>query len=324
MKKGKLIWGLVYVIVFITSAIIFAPVITKFTTGDGGVSKVKWDDTVGTIQKDYKYGDEESQKFDLYLPADSSKNAYGLVVYIHGGGFTGGDKEGDAPVLKWATSKGYVAAGINYTVNSKDDPNSTVYNMSTEIKRGVKAAVEKAEVLGYHINKMTIGGGSAGSMLSMIYAFRDAKESPVPVVFTFQAAGPTLADPRGFGVTTEFESKEGSEAAIDFFNNFVGVGVSKDELKDEDDIKNKITPVSPALLVNKDSVPILFAHGKVDRIVPFAEAEHLLEALQKNNVLYDFIEFEKSGHNLGWQPKKMTQFMDKLSEYLDKYMPLVI
>lgn len=320
MKLKKWMWVLIYIIIFVSSAVIFAPVLVKFTNGDGGVSKIKWDDTVGTIQKDFKYGDTNSQKFDLYLPADKSKHTYGLVVYIHGGGFTGGDKEGDAPILKWATSKGYVAAGVNYTLHRDDDPNSTIYNMSMEIKRGVKEAIQKAGQLGYPINKMTIGGGSAGSMLSMIYAFRDAKDSPVPVAFTFQAAGPTLTDPREFGVTTEFESAQGSEAALDFFNHFIGVKVSKQDLQNGTYIK-KIVPVSPALLVDKNSVPILFAHGKVDHIVPYTQAEHLLEALRKNKTSYDFIEFEKSGHNLGWQPKKMTQFMDTLSEYLSKYMP---
>lgn len=321
MKRKKILWGFIYTAVFVASAIFLGPALGRATLGDGGVSKIKWNDSVGIIQKDFKYGNEKSQKFDLYLPTDNSKSAYGLVVYIHGGGFTGGDKEDDAPILKWATSKGYVAAGINYTLHVDGDPDTTIYNMSNEIKTGVKAAIEKAEELGYHIDKMTTGGGSAGSLLSMVYAFRDAKDSPVPVAFTFQAAGPTLTDPREFGVTTEFESKEGSEAALDFFNNFIGVDVTKDELKDEKYI-NKIIPVSPALLVNKNSVPILFAHGKEDHIVVYRQAEHLLDALKKNNVSYDFIEFEKSGHNLGWQPKKMTQFMDKLSEYLDRYMPL--
>ena len=41
------------------------------------------------------YGEGEAQKFDLYLPADRSKTTYGLVVYLHAGGFTSGDKKDD-------------------------------------------------------------------------------------------------------------------------------------------------------------------------------------------------------------------------------------
>lgn len=106
MKKGKILWAFIYIAVFIGSAVIGAPLLTKLTTGDGGTSNIRWDDTVGTVQTDFTYGDSEFHKFDLYLPADSTRDAYGLVVYIHGGGFTGGDKSGDADILKWATSKG--------------------------------------------------------------------------------------------------------------------------------------------------------------------------------------------------------------------------
>ena len=47
-------------------------------------------------------------KYDLYLPKDSSKANYGLVVYIHAGGFTG-DKSDDEEMLAWLCKKGYVA-----------------------------------------------------------------------------------------------------------------------------------------------------------------------------------------------------------------------
>lgn len=320
MKREKLLWAIVYVAVFIASAVIGAPLLTKLTTGDGGTSDIKWDDTVGTVQTDFSYGEGEFQKFDLYLPTDSTKNSYGMVVYIHGGGFTGGDKSGDADILKWATSKGYVAAGINYTLHVDGEPDTSLYNMSQEIQKGVAEAAKKSTELGYHVDKMAIGGGSAGSMLAMIYAFRDAETSPIPVTFCFQGAGPTLADPRDFGVCTEFETEEGATAALDFFNNFMGVEVSAEELKSGEYIE-KIKPISPALLVNENTVPILFAHGKEDHIVIYRQAEYLLKALDENGTSYDFVEFERAGHGLNYQPREMRRFMNLLSDYLEKYMP---
>ena len=38
---------------------------------------------------------------------------------------------------------------------------------------------------------MGISGGSAGHCLAMIYAYRDAIDSPVPVKLTFGAVGPS-------------------------------------------------------------------------------------------------------------------------------------
>lgn len=55
--------------------------------------QAEWNDTVGTAYKDIAYGDGKYQTYDLYVPAalDHSKN-YSLILFIHGGGFTGGDK----------------------------------------------------------------------------------------------------------------------------------------------------------------------------------------------------------------------------------------
>lgn len=314
--KQKILWGAIYIGVFVLSAVAGFPLINPLVTGDGGVSKVVWNEQVGTIKTDIAYGTGEFQKLDLYLPP-KNQQTYGLVVYIHGGGFTGGDKAGDAPILKWATARGYVAAGINYTLHDKNRPNSTIYDMSQDIKQGVAVAVEHAKQQGYLIDKMAIGGGSAGSLLAMIYGYRDSETSPVPVAFIFQAAGPTLTVPQDFGVSNDLKSAE----SLAFFNEFLGVGVTADDVKNENYL-NKIKQVSPSLQVGVHSPPLLFAHGKLDKIVIYRQAEHLLDALNKTGAKYEFIEFEKSGHNMGWQKDKMQAFMDKLDEYLKTYMPI--
>ena len=71
---------------------------------------VKWSDKVGTAHK--------SETFDLYTPAKKKEKTYGLVVYLHAGGFATGDKADDTAMLQWLCSKGYVAAGINYTLRT--------------------------------------------------------------------------------------------------------------------------------------------------------------------------------------------------------------
>ena len=77
---------------------------------------VEFTSDVGTKYKDIAYGNKESNTFDIYVPKDHTKEKYGLVVYLHAGGFTTGDKSEDHNMLSWLCSKGYVAAGINYTV----------------------------------------------------------------------------------------------------------------------------------------------------------------------------------------------------------------
>ena len=104
---------------------------------------VKWNDGIGTLMSDLPYGDGAANKFDLYLPKDDSKDAYGLVIYLHAGGFTSGDKAGDRDTLAWLCGKGYVAAGINYTLRT-DENSASVLSQSNEIKTAVPKVIEAA------------------------------------------------------------------------------------------------------------------------------------------------------------------------------------
>lgn len=59
-------------------------------------------------------------------------------------------------------------------------------------------------------------GGSAGHALAMIYAYRDAKEAPVPVTMVFGGVGPSSFYPEdwssyGFNKTDE-EIRKGAAA----------------------------------------------------------------------------------------------------------------
>lgn len=105
---------------------------------------VKWSDEIGTLKSDVSYGSGEANKFDLYLPKDDSKKSYGLVVYLHAGGFTTGDKTDDVEMLSWLCGKGYVAAGINYTLRT-DENNGSVLAQSNEIKEAIPVVIAEAE-----------------------------------------------------------------------------------------------------------------------------------------------------------------------------------
>ena len=178
-KKTVPIW--IGILVFIGAFII--GILSKLLIQPSWMAdySMKWSEKIGTKLTGISYGEGELNKYDLYLPKDSSKANYGLVVYIHAGGFTSGDKSDDEEMLAWLCKKGYVAAGINYTLRTEFN-NASVLQESNEIKAAIPQVVEEAKRNGYNINKMTVAGGSAGHTLAMIYAYRDADEAPVPVV----------------------------------------------------------------------------------------------------------------------------------------------
>lgn len=281
---------------------------------------VTWSDEIGTLKSDISYGEGEANKFDLYLPKDSSRESYGLVVYLHAGGFTSGDKTDDKATLAWLCSKGYVAAGINYTLRT-DQNTASVLSQSIEIKTAVPKVIETAEAAGYPIDKMTVAGGSAGHALAMIYAYRDGKDAPVPVVFTYGAVGPSdyYAEDWGiFGIG--FDTDESRAAGANLFSVMSGETISPEMMKDGSYFE-KMVPIAAAEWVSHNPVPTVAAYGAHDRVQPFAASKRLEEALKENKVDYKYFVLEHSGHGLQNDNAVSKQWMETVEEYLDKYMP---
>ena len=319
MKKGKFV-GLcifIFVLTFILG------IISKFAIQPSWKKEysVKWSDEIGTRISDVSYDSGEANKFDLYLPKDNTKENYGLVVYLHAGGFTSGDKKDDEDMLAWLTSKGYVATGINYTLRTEDNDKS-ILSQSNEIKSAIPVVIEEAKKHGYNIDKLTMAGGSAGHCLAMIYAYRDAKDSPVPVVFTFGAVGPSSffrEDWDNYGL--DKDADEAIEAAAGLFSVMGGVEITTDMIKNGS-YQELMKPVSAYAWIDENSVPTVVAYGKYDRVQPYKGSLRLKKALEDNNIDFKYFELPHSGHGLQNDDKVVKQWMEAIDEYLAKYMPV--
>jgi len=279
---------------------------------------VEWTPEIGCVKTDLPYGAEPANKFDLYLPANNSKKTYRLAVHLHAGGFTTGDKSDDAKILKWLCSKGYVAAGINYTLRNESNPKANVYSQSVEIKNSIPAIVKQAGKLGYRLDAMAVSGGSAGGTLAMLYAYRDAQESPLPVKMLFEAVGPPSFYPQDWA---PYGLDKDPQAAASLFSIMSGNDIQPAILGTQA-YENAIKPISAFKWINSSSVPTVCAYGVHDKVCPFASVRHLVKALQDNKVQHEYIEFPHSGHGLQNDDKLNILYMQKVEEYLNRYMPV--
>lgn len=300
-----------------------AGIASKLLLKPAGADKydVKWNDSIGTLKKDLPYGNGKLNRFDLYLPKGQTKSSYGLVIYLHAGGFTSGDKSNDETMLSWLCSKGYVAAGINYTLRT-DKNNASVRSQSDEIKEAVPKVVNAAEEAGYHIDKMAVAGGSAGHTLAMIYAYRDGKDSPVPVVFTFGAVGPSsfyAEDWEIFGIGKDTEAER--EVGAGLFSVMSGETITPEEIADGSYLE-KVKPISASEWVSNHPIPTVVAYGAKDKVQPFAASKRLKHALEESHVDYQYFELSHSGHGLQNDDAMRMKWMETVEEYLNHYMPV--
>ena len=319
MKRGRRM--ALYLLVFflalgvgIVSKIVIKPAWTKEYT-------VKWSDEIGIKLTDLPYGELASNKFDLYLPKDNSKPNYGLVVYLHAGGFTSGDKRDDEAMLAWLTSKGYVACGINYTLRDATN-NASVLQQSNEIKAALPVVVEEVKRNSYNINEMAIAGGSAGHTLAMIYAYRDGADAPVPLKMTFGAVGPSsfyVEDWDIFGFSND--TNDSREAAAGLFGVMAGVPLTAGMIEDGSYIE-LVKPISASMWINENSVPTIVAYGTHDKMQTFKASKRLLKALQENDVDHKYFEARHSGHGLQNDHAIYLEYLQTVEAYLDKHMPV--
>ena len=76
------------------------------------------------ITRDVAYGEHPLQVLDLYTPARAAQEALPVLLFVHGGGFTRGDKHGafyPDNITAWAARQGMVGVNINYRL-APDDP----------------------------------------------------------------------------------------------------------------------------------------------------------------------------------------------------------
>lgn len=315
-KKGRGMFIFICILVFLvsfTGSAIFkmtyvSPKMKKYT--------VEWSDKIGKTYTDLAYGDKSANKFDLYVPADNSKETYGLIVYLHAGGFATGDKSDDKEMLQWLCSLGYVTAGINYTLFNEENPDANIYTQSMEIKDSIPYVVKEAEKLSYKIDRMAMSGGSAGGCLALIYAYRDADTSPVPVKMVFEGVGPSSFYPKDWKC---YGFNQNEEAAASLFSIMTGKTITAD-LFGTPEYDELVKDTSALYWVDENTVPTLMVYGMHDKFQPYEGSVRLDKKLTEYDIPHDYIVFEHSGHGLQNDNKQMIEYSEKIIEYLDQYM----
>ena len=187
-----------------------------------------------------------------------------------------------------------------------------------EIKEAIPVVVEAAKQAGYNIDKMTVAGGSAGHALAMIYAYRDGKEAPVPVVFTYGGVGPSSFYQEDWGI---FGLDRDDEACAVMFSVMSGNKISPEEIRSGEYLK-KVKSIAASEWISNNPVPTVVAYGKHDKMQPFAASIKLETALKENKVDYKYYVLPHSGHGLQNDNKISRQWMESIEEYLEKYMPV--
>jgi len=222
-------------------------------------------------------GNPVTLKLDLYQPAGDTIAKRPVLVWVHGGGFTMGDKSSGRAMATFFAHLGYVAVSINYRLLSPDgcggnpDPTPVCQNAALAAQHDAQAAVRwlRANAATYRIDtsRIAMGGASAGAVTSVLVA--------------------THSEDPGTSGNPGYPSN--IRAAVS-----VSGGMPTNDLIDEGDS------------------PTLFIHGTEDQVVPYIWAVQNAAAMYSLGIFTVLEPIEGAAHGL---PADYGQLIDEQSDY---------
>lgn len=255
------------------------------------------------------YGDHDRQKMDLHIPKNKTGEV-GLVLMIHGGGWTAGDKSAYADSLKdWCGAKGYVACAINYRYAGGD---TYVGDILNDITMSMQKIREVASEYDIDVTKALLTGGSAGGHLSLMYAYSKADIAPITPVAVVSYSGPTdLAD------ANFFEEKDNRDDIIDMLSKVSGYEFDMNSYSSALPFLKQASPVN---YVSENSPATLICHGELDSVVPYSNAVALKNKLDSYGVRNNLVSYPNSNHGLENDPSMATIANELMIEYANTYL----
>ena len=261
-----------------------------------------------------------AQRLDIYLP-DSGRGPFPVIVQIHGGAFSVGDKADTQldPVLS-ALSRGYAVVAINYRLSWEAKFPAAV----NDAKAAVRYIRANARTYDLDPTRIAAWGDSAGGYLAAMLgtsrgislvrtrgAIHASQWSMVQAVVDWYG-------PMDFGsVEAQWQADAvhtvtTDNAANSWESRFLGGAVSQSP--------GLVKKADPLTYAAASDPPFLVEHGTADKIVPVQQSENFAAALTKilgaNKVKLVLL----PGASHGYGQFDSTENLDLVLNWLDAHL----
>lgn len=210
---------------------------------------------------------------DLIRP-DDERRELPVVVYVHGGGWTGGGPQRQARDLYHALAlDGWATLAIRYPFA----PDVSVVEQVAVVRSAVVWARTGGHDHGIGASTVVLAGGSAGAHLATMAAFTPRHD------------GERVSAVVGMYGIYDMANRNGMRAHWDLIRRDV-MQATVVEAPDRYDA------VSPLVRIPGDAPPMLIVHGTRDTLVPIGEAEQFVAALRDADRRVDLVAVAGAQH----------------------------
>jgi acetyl esterase/lipase len=225
----------------------------------------------------------EILKLDMYTPKGDTDKKRAAIVWVHGGGFSSGDKTSPELVdeANQFAMKGYVNVSINYRLA----PNGCVGTVGPDCIEGIIEAMQDAQTAvrflrsaaakyGIDPTRIAIGGSSAGAITALNVGYNASNPGP--------------------------GAHQGFSSAVEAVQSLSGAAIGT-------------TPGS-------DGAPAVLFHGTADPLVPYSWAQATVQEAHDAGLVAVLVTWPGAGHVPYLQHR--SQILNKTTTFFYAQMDL--
>ncbi|MDR3615028.1 MAG: alpha/beta hydrolase [Candidatus Obscuribacterales bacterium] len=236
---------------------------------------------------------------DLYLPHGSGPAP--VVVLIHGGGWTAGDKS--APEIRFLSTRlaasGYAVFDVNYRL--VQDGGTFPANIS-DVRDAVDFIYANSQKYNLDQDNIAVMGDSAGGYLALMLAFSADKK---------------IFKDRRSDSTNRVRCAICYYPVTDLAN--LDKGFITQYMDDTEVHSPQLYKTAEPITYAATSVPTLLIHGTNDNIVPVQHSEKFISRLRRFNEDVHLMEIAKAGHGFRLGYESDTAFVES-KKFLDEHL----
>ncbi|MEW5938055.1 MAG: alpha/beta hydrolase [Chloroflexota bacterium] len=265
----------------------------------------------GTVVKDLTYcTNQVPLRLDLYYPT-SGNAPWPAVLYVHGGGWVGGDKSTThiADEVEALRAAGYIVTSVDYRLAPRYAFPAQIVDLKCSV-RFLRAHAAELQLDPEHIGAWgTSAGGHLVSLLGLAdesagWDVGEYKEQSSEVQAVVDMFGPT-------DLMHAMDEADGVKRMLILFG-----GVKP--------TWNMLASASPVTHVSPGDAPFLIIHGEEDAVITPQQSIRLYQRLTSSAVPANLILVAHAGHGLaavGGDPKPShAEIIQSMIAFFDRYL----
>jgi acetyl esterase/lipase len=252
-----------------------------------------------SILLNVSYGADAQQKMDIYLPAARSSSITKVMVMIHGGAWTAGDKADFTQYVDTLKRRlpEYAIFNINYRLSAA--PTNIFPTQENDVKAALQFIFSKSA--DYQVSdKYVLLGASAGGHLAMLQAYKYTVPVKVKAVVSF--FGPS-------DMTDMYNNPAGGNTLISLL---VAQAVGKTPAQDAA-IYTSSSPVN--FITASSAMPTILLHGGLDPLVNASQSVAVKNKLTTAGITNQYV-FYPTGDHGNWDNATYFDAFTKIEAFV--------